>query len=116
MGGVGGIGRSIAKWMVQRGAKHLVLLSRSAASTDETVTSFVESLRYLGADIGTEACDVSNEAQLIAALERVRLQRPPIRGVIQAAMVLRVSMEFSSRFLALLEFVSSQTQCSCLLL
>jgi NAD(P)-dependent dehydrogenase (short-subunit alcohol dehydrogenase family) len=33
-GGLGGIGRSIARWMVSRGVRNLVLLSRSGVSTD----------------------------------------------------------------------------------
>lgn len=32
-GGLGGLGRSMARWMVRRGAKHLVLLSRTGGAT-----------------------------------------------------------------------------------
>lgn len=83
VGGTGGIGRSLCEWMVERGAKHLILMSRNAR-LDEFL---------LGLDCKARAisCDVSNEAHLIQALENC-LDMPPIRGVFQAAMVLHVSI------------------------
>ncbi|KUI65003.1 Lovastatin diketide synthase LovF [Cytospora mali] len=41
-GGLGGLGRSFARWMVRRGARHLILLSRSGPKSDATKDLIVE--------------------------------------------------------------------------
>ncbi|KAI9776756.1 MAG: hypothetical protein M1839_009400 [Geoglossum umbratile] len=89
VGGLGGIGRSIATWMVERGARNLVLLSRNAKSLGEGTSLWLQSLQQRGVQVLVETCDVANEDQLAASLETVKAQLPPIKGIIQAAMVLR---------------------------
>jgi hypothetical protein len=37
-GGLGGIGRSLARWFTTRGARHLILLSRSSAVSEKAIT------------------------------------------------------------------------------
>jgi NAD(P)-dependent dehydrogenase (short-subunit alcohol dehydrogenase family) len=32
VGGIGGIGRSLCEWMVDHGAKHVIIMSRGASS------------------------------------------------------------------------------------
>ena len=91
MGGLGGIGRSITTWMVERGARYLVLLSRNANSVDVETSLWLQSLQQRGVQIHMETCDVANENQLAASLEKLKAKLPSIKGVIQAAMVLRVS-------------------------
>ena len=78
--------------MVERGARNLILLSRNAKSADETTSRWLQTLQERGARILVEACDVANTNQLAASLQRLQAQLPPIKGVIQAAMVLRVSL------------------------
>ncbi|KEQ90223.1 hypothetical protein AUEXF2481DRAFT_71742 [Aureobasidium subglaciale EXF-2481] len=89
IGGLGGIGRSITDWMVSRGAKHLILLSRSADSLDQTTCDWLAALHDRQVEVHTLACDVSDENQLSAVLGQVKDDYPPIRGIVQAAMVLR---------------------------
>ncbi len=86
-GGLGGFGLATARWLVQRGAKHLVLLSRRGAETPETREA-VEGLQAAGASVAALAVDVSDEPQLRQALARVRRELPPLKGVFHAAMVL----------------------------
>jgi thioester reductase-like protein len=83
-GGLGGFGLATAKWMVDNGAQHLVLLGRQGASTDEAKQA-VAHLQMSGAKVVIEKCDVGDRAQLGAVLERVRQNRPPLRGVYHAA-------------------------------
>ena len=82
VGGMGGIGRSICEWMVDRGARHLIVLSRKAH-----MDSF---LAELECDVRAVACDVADESQLASAIASCA-DMPPVRGVLQAAMVLQVS-------------------------
>lgn len=89
IGGTGGLGRSITRRMVRRGARHIVLLSRGGKMTDE-VSKLVKESRKLGASIYVVPCDVANEKNVLELVEQLQDDLPPIRGIIHAAMVLRV--------------------------
>ncbi|GLA29678.1 type I Iterative Polyketide synthase (PKS) [Aspergillus niger] len=88
VGGTGGIGQSIARRMVQRGAREIVLLSRSGTVTD-VVQILTTECQALGASIHVKPCDVSEVSQVKALVTELQKHLPPIRGVIHAAMVLK---------------------------
>ncbi len=88
VGGLGGLGRSIALWMVGRGAKSVILLSRSGAQKPEAIQA-VDEMVAEGAKVTVFACDVADRSRLKAVIEECTKTLPPIRGVIQAAMNLR---------------------------
>jgi NADPH:quinone reductase-like Zn-dependent oxidoreductase len=94
IGGSGGLAQSVAHWMVKRGAKNLVLLSRSAGTSEKT-SAFAEDLRQAGCRrVLPISCDVANEESLGDAIDKCAQEGlPPIRGIIHAAFVLRVSVE-----------------------
>lgn len=85
-GGLGGLGLSTAKWMVQEGARHLVLLGRSEPSL--SATKVVEQMRQDGVEVVIQAADVSDAAQIKAVFEEIEKHMPPLRGLIHAAGVL----------------------------
>ncbi|KAI1761226.1 putative polyketide synthase [Hypoxylon sp. FL1150] len=87
-GGLGELGQSIARWMVDRGARHLLLLSRSGLSNPHA-GPLLEELAGRGAQISAPSCDIADLNQLQGALNRALKTMPPIRGLIQSAMVLR---------------------------
>jgi hypothetical protein len=89
-GGLGGIGRSIAAWMASRGAKNLVFLSSSGRITP-AVSTMRTALEAEGCRVEIFTCDVSDQTKLQAVLDQCRqLDLPPIKGVIQGAMKLKV--------------------------
>ncbi|CAI7594036.1 unnamed protein product [Penicillium glandicola] len=88
IGGTGGLGRSIAKWMWSKGAKNIVLVSRRAAINDK-VQALIDTLAPLGVQIIVKACDVSSQESVEALVNEDMKDLPPIRGVIHGAMVLR---------------------------
>lgn len=91
-GGLGGLGRSIARWMASRGARYLILLSRSGLKTSSAQT-LANELEQLGVRVAAPPCDVSDADALQSALAHCADQgMPPIKGCIQAAMVLRDSI------------------------
>ncbi|KAJ4322670.1 hypothetical protein N0V84_004695 [Fusarium piperis] len=102
-GGFGGLGRAIVRWMVDRGAKHLIIPSRSGPASS-SATQLVEELIKRGVSIATTKCDVSSESSLVALLEHCAKTMPPIKGCINTAMVLQdatfQSMTFSQWDLA----------------
>ncbi len=86
-GGLGGFGLGVAKWLIDCGAKHLVLLGRSGDSKPEAKKA-VQELRDKGAEILVARVDVSKEGELKKLLGSIAQSMPPLRGVIHAAMVL----------------------------
>ncbi|KAH9996378.1 polyketide synthase PksD [Xylariaceae sp. FL0662B] len=89
-GGLGGIGRSIVKWMVTKGARYLLILSRSGIATD-AAAEVVTELAKQGVTVHTPKCDTASLASLSQLLEECGRTFPPIRGCINAAMVLNDS-------------------------
>ncbi|KAF3065508.1 Lovastatin diketide synthase mokB [Trichoderma lentiforme] len=88
IGGTGGLGRSITRRMVRRGARHIILLSRSGKVADD-LSKLMKESRKLGASIYVVPCDVADEKSVQALVEGLQEDLPPIRGIIHAAMVLR---------------------------
>lgn len=85
-GGLGGLGRSTATWMVERGARSLAFLSRSACSADNAV--FVRELEAMGCEVMV----VSGAVEKLEDVEAIVRACPyPIKGVLHLAMVLEVS-------------------------
>ncbi|KAG0646234.1 Highly reducing polyketide synthase [Hyphodiscus hymeniophilus] len=91
VGGIGGIGQAICYWMAERGAKSLIVLSRSANAGDKN-RQFVADMAKASCTVKFVSCDVSVKDDLARAVESCALDMPPIRGVIQGAMVLRDSV------------------------
>lgn len=85
VGGVGGLGRSIATWMVERGARNLTFLSRSAGLSDISKSLFLE-LESVGCAVTAVAGRVDHMDDV---QEAVRQSKFPIKGVVQLAMVLK---------------------------
>ncbi|KAL5042782.1 hypothetical protein BDW71DRAFT_210911 [Aspergillus fruticulosus] len=88
VGGAGGIGGSIAHWLVSHGARNLIVLSRTA-ETSPAAAALATELHPLGCRVKLISCDVSVKAELSKAMESCSLDLPQIRGVIQSAMVLQ---------------------------
>jgi NADPH:quinone reductase-like Zn-dependent oxidoreductase len=94
-GGFGGIGRSLIRWFVAHGARNILVLSRSAASRSDSA-DFVKEIegQHEGCRVVLKNCDIAVADDLSRAFNESCRELPPVKGVIQAAMVLNVS--FSS--------------------
>jgi acyl transferase domain-containing protein/NADPH:quinone reductase-like Zn-dependent oxidoreductase/NADP-dependent 3-hydroxy acid dehydrogenase YdfG/acyl carrier protein len=84
VGGLGGFGRSILRWLVVRGARHLTVFRRSAA-LDREAQILIEDLASEGATVNLMQVDVTVRAQVEAALSEVS-RRYPVKGLLHAAM------------------------------
>ncbi|KAF9887400.1 hypothetical protein FE257_010255 [Aspergillus nanangensis] len=85
-GGFGGLGRSIIRWMVNRNARDIVVLSRRGIGAAHA-QSLVDGLTDCGIHITAMACDIGDQKQVTNAIEHAASDRP-IRGVIHAALSL----------------------------
>ncbi|KAI1076952.1 polyketide synthase PksD [Whalleya microplaca] len=90
-GGFGGIGRSILRWMARKGAKYLLVLSRSGATSDSAATT-VNELTEMGVKVMALKCDISVQESLSRALDDCNRSMPPIRGCVNATIALRDSI------------------------
>ncbi|KAI5921037.1 putative polyketide synthase [Camillea tinctor] len=87
-GGLGGIGRTILNWMARKGAKYLIVPSRSGTTHKAEATNVVRELSHQGVIVFTPRCDVSVTEDLSGMLEDCNKTLPRIKGCINAAMVL----------------------------
>ncbi|KAI1141492.1 putative polyketide synthase [Hypoxylon sp. FL0543] len=85
VGCLGGLGRSLAVWMFERGARHLTFLSRTGTHTGKSA-SVVEELVILGAEPSVIKCDVTDRDALMSVVNQIASQRS-VKGVVHAAMV-----------------------------
>ena len=80
-GGFGGLGLLAARWLVERGARHIVLLGRHP----DMIAPGVRELEALGAQVIGLAGDVADEASMRGLLAQVATHAPPVRGVLHLA-------------------------------
>ncbi|KAL4860896.1 hypothetical protein BDV12DRAFT_208692 [Aspergillus spectabilis] len=85
VGGLGGVGRAIAIWMVERGARHFLFLSRSAGTTEQDQL-FRRELELQGCTAVMLSGDASVQKDVEAAMQACS---HPIGGVLQLSMLLR---------------------------
>jgi NAD(P)-dependent dehydrogenase (short-subunit alcohol dehydrogenase family) len=91
VGGSGSIGPFIAAWMADRGAKNLIILSRSGIKRPEAKEVY-QALGVRGVAIADIKCDVTNKADVEAVVKECQKTMPPIKGVIMGALVLNDSV------------------------
>ncbi len=85
--GASGFGLEIARWMVSRGARHLVLLSRSGPKSDADRAAVAE-MREDGAKILLAQTDVTDLTALNQLMQQIKSEMPPLAGVIHGAAVM----------------------------
>ena len=85
-GGLGALGLHTAKWMVDKGAKNLVLIGRRQAS--DSIQKTIEELQKTGAKVSVLCGDISQKEDVARIIEEIKVSFPPLRGIIHAAGVL----------------------------
>ena len=85
-GGLGGLGLLTAQWLVEQGARQLVLMGRHAPSSEAQAA--LQNLQQQGAEVRVWQADVADGEQLARVLETINASLPPLRGIIHAAGVL----------------------------
>ncbi|KAI0417121.1 hypothetical protein F5X98DRAFT_341481 [Xylaria grammica] len=91
VGCLGGLGRSLTKWMVEHGARHFAFISRSGASKPEAARVIANIQKCAGTSTRVYRADASNEIAMQCIIYSLQAERP-IRGVVHAAMVLKDGM------------------------
>lgn len=100
VGGLGGIGRAIATWMIENGAKNIILVSRHAES-HQSAMELSQRGKKEGCNVHVKNCDVSDEKAFLEFLAHCSsISLPPIKGVVNGAMLLDVRFHPFSHQLA----------------
>ncbi|MFS8175523.1 type I polyketide synthase [Vreelandella titanicae] len=86
-GGLGGFGLRTAQWLVEKGARQLILLSRSGPTSEEAQAA-IASFEQQGVTILAAACDITDRTALADVLERAKGELAPLRGIVHAATVI----------------------------
>jgi NADPH:quinone reductase-like Zn-dependent oxidoreductase/short-subunit dehydrogenase/acyl carrier protein len=86
-GGTSGFGLKTAQWLADKGARHLVLISRSGPVAPEAQAAIV-ALQARGVKVHAVSCDVTDKEALSALLQEITTTMPPLRGLVHAASVI----------------------------
>ncbi|KAI9759122.1 MAG: Polyketide synthase 19 [Chaenotheca gracillima] len=84
-GMTGDVGISIARWMVDHGARNVVLASRNPI----VPAGVIEFMSQKGANLRVMTVDITSREALRAAYAEIKSSMPPVGGLINGAMVLR---------------------------
>lgn len=85
-GGLTGLGLVTARWLVERGARHLVLVGRRAPS--EGAKESLAELEQRGARVLVMRADVSEPEAVRSVLSQIAATLPPLAGIVHSAGVL----------------------------
>lgn len=89
-GGLGNLGLLVAQWLVQQGARHLLLMGRGDAVGPTRAA--IDVLERSGAEVVVARADVAQEEQVASVLAQISDSMPPLRGIIHAAGILDDSL------------------------
>lgn len=89
-GGLGTLGLHVARWMVEQGARHLVLTENYRVPNQAIKT--LNELEQIGAEVLVAKADVVNQEDISWVLEHINASWPPLRGIVHAAGVLEDGM------------------------
>ncbi|KAJ5767058.1 uncharacterized protein N7511_004674 [Penicillium nucicola] len=83
-GGFGGLGQIIIRWLVSRGVRNILVLSRSGPKGNDAETMMAE-LHIQGVNLMAPPCDLCDKNSLCEVINECHSMMPPIKGCIQAA-------------------------------
>ena len=87
-GGVGALGLEVTRWLVEQGARQVVLVSRRGEPTPAAATQ-IAALSDQGVAIQVMAADISNADQVESLFQRLQAELPPLAGIFHTAGVLQ---------------------------
>ncbi|KAF7180413.1 hypothetical protein CNMCM7691_009581 [Aspergillus felis] len=86
-GMTGDLGRSVCRWMITRGARNVILTSRSP----NVSSRWLEAMAARGAKVVPMEMDLSNRDSIVSVYRHIQQHHPPMGGIVNGAMVLHDS-------------------------
>jgi acyl transferase domain-containing protein/acyl carrier protein len=96
-GGLGRLGLEVSRWLVDQGARHLVLTSRTGlppksewgripiATVDGKRVEFIRELEMRGATISVYKADAADAVQMNHLFDTMKREHPPLHGILHIA-------------------------------
>ena len=109
IGGLGAVGRVLARLLVIHGAQNLAFVSRSGVNSDNA-QNLMQELDAKNVRTKVYCCDIAQEDSLAAALAQCSVDLPQVQGVIQCATVYRNSLFDKMTYQQWTESVQPKTQ------
>lgn len=88
MGGTGGLGFATVRWMVERGARRVVLASRRGTLAPELAEEVARWHATLGVETTVTACDLNDVSAVQALVDGFARGGNPLKGVVHSAMTI----------------------------
>lgn len=89
-GGTGGLGRSLARWFIDQGARNIILVSRSGGTKTDELNALLNYAAGHGAKISISRCDASVRSSIELVLDSAYSRGfPEVRGIVHAAAVFK---------------------------
>ncbi|MCF6439120.1 type I polyketide synthase [Pseudoalteromonas luteoviolacea] len=82
-GGMGKLGLHLARWMVEKGARHIALVGRNAPS--QYAQEAINQLQGMGANVFVMQADVAKDNEVAQLFHQLSSDMPPLKGIIHAA-------------------------------
>ncbi|MEM7125060.1 MAG: SDR family NAD(P)-dependent oxidoreductase [Chloroflexota bacterium] len=83
-GGLGSLGLQNARWLVEQGARQIVLTGRRGVQSEHQ-QAFLDELAAEGIEVNVAQVDVADSAAMTSLLEEIAQTEHPLKGVIHAA-------------------------------
>lgn len=85
-GGLGALGLTFAEYLIQKGAKHLILLARK--SPNDKISHTLQQWKAKGVNLYLRQGDVSHPEILNSLFKEIKETLPPLKGILHTAGVL----------------------------
>nr|VFJ66691.1 MAG: Acyl transferase domain-containing protein [Candidatus Kentron sp. DK] len=85
-GGLGGLGLTVARSLVDQGARNLVLMGRRAPSGE--AKEVLRALEQIGVRVMVASADVADEKRMVALFREMAERMPPLKGIVHTAGIL----------------------------
>ncbi|KPA15487.1 polyketide synthase family protein [Candidatus Magnetomorum sp. HK-1] len=82
-GGFGALGLEVAKWLISKGARNIVLCGRSKPSKDSL--RVIHTMKDKGVNLLSVFADISDKDQVKNTINTIKNSLPPLKGIIHAA-------------------------------
>ncbi|MEM9216874.1 MAG: amino acid adenylation domain-containing protein [Cyanobacteria bacterium P01_F01_bin.150] len=82
-GGLGDLGLEVTQWLVDKGARNIVLTSRNTSSVK--AQKIIQNLTTKGATISVLLGDISQQQEIAKIIQDINSSLPPLKGVIHVA-------------------------------